>query len=170
MSFILFFRQGIDDVNILLENLPNLIMEEAPRTIIKNNKRRGEQVLITGMKLIGSSHNRWTFCLPRRKEMVIIFCPSILSSNPILKIFLGEGEKLTQNWMNDGCHKILKWSWLHALFGMKILSWSSSSTADENFFPIFPYTKKLFSQLWWPGNIIIIQWNSMDFIRLLEFE
>ena len=93
MSFILFFRQLIDDVNILLENLPNLIMEEAPRTIIKNNKRRGEQVLSRNEVDWQRSHNRWTFCLPRRKEMVIIFCPSIQSSNPILKIFFGRGRE-----------------------------------------------------------------------------
>ena len=45
MSFILFFQQLIDDVNILLENLPNLIMEEAPSTFHNQEQQGGRKYL-----------------------------------------------------------------------------------------------------------------------------
>ena len=48
MSFILFFRQSswqTNDVNILLENLPNLIMEEAPSTFHNQEQQGGRKYL-----------------------------------------------------------------------------------------------------------------------------
>ena len=120
------------------------------------------------MKLIGS-HNRWTLCLLRRKNYEkrwLLFFVQLKSVIPslwfALEDFFGRVTRRKIEWTDVTSDSQVV---MAPLFGMKILSSSSTSSSTKIFSPFLWCGKKIvFSAVLPMSNI---QWNSsLDFIRL----